>query len=82
MVLVLLCSALSVVTSLASLNEEKGADCSACFVFLISCYVALHLGAMCLSAVCDCGVSRSYLRFAIQIFSLHWLMKNVRIFKL
>ena len=41
------------------LDGEEGAGCFTWFVFLVSpdCCVALPLGAMGLSAVCDCGIS-------------------------
>ena len=42
------------------------AGCFAYFVFLVSrdCCVALFRGAMDLSAVCDCGISWSYLLYS------------------
>ena len=45
--------------SFAILFGEERAGCFALFVFLVSrgCCVALHRGAMGLSAVCDCGIS-------------------------
>ena len=47
------------------LDGEERADCFAWFVFLVfcDCCVALHRGSMGLSAVCDCGISRSYSLF-------------------
>ena len=41
------------------LDGEERAGCFAWFVFLVSrvCCVALPRGVMCLSAVCDCGIS-------------------------
>ena len=46
-------------TSLAIILMGKRAGCFALFVFLVprDCCVALPIGAMCLSAVCDCGIS-------------------------
>ena len=40
------------------LDGEESAICFASFVFLVSrdCCVALAHDAMCLSAVCDCGI--------------------------
>ena len=39
-----------------NLDREERAGCFAWFVFQVSCdcCMALHRGAMCLSAVCDC----------------------------
>ena len=77
MVLVLLCSALSVVTSLAIiLMRKKGTGYSACFVFLISChyycYMTLPRDSVSLSAVCDCGVSWPYsLTFCTSDFKFY-----------
>ena len=47
------------------IDGEERASCFALFVFLVSCdcCVALPGGAMGLSAVCDCGISRSYSLF-------------------
>ena len=54
------CCALLYVHS--SFDGEERAGCFAWFVFLVSrdCCVALPRGVMGLSAVCDCGISRSY----------------------
>ena len=41
---------------------EERVGCFVLFVFLVSrdCFVTLSHGVMGLSAVCDCGISRSY----------------------
>ena len=52
-------------------KERERAVCSTLFAFLVSCdcYVALSHEALGLSAVCDCGISWSYLLvfFAFRI---------------
>ena len=46
------------------LDEEERTDCFALVLFRMSCYykcsMALPHGAVGWSAVCDCGISRSY----------------------
>ena len=46
---------------LSNLDEEEKVGCFAFIVFRVSCYckchVALHNGAVGLSANCDCGIS-------------------------
>ena len=51
--------------SRSHLGGKERAGCFAWFVFLVSrgCCVALPLGAVGLSAVCDCDVSWSYALF-------------------
>ena len=53
-----------------SMGNPERAGCFALFVFLVSrdCCVALPNDAMGLSAVCDCGISRSYSLFTVLIF--------------
>ena len=48
-----------------SLDGKEGACCFGLLVFLVSCEccVALPLDATDLSAVCDCGISRTFLLF-------------------
>ena len=50
---------LNVHSSFTHLDVEERTDYFAWFVLLVSsdCYVALPRGCMCLSAVCDCGIS-------------------------
>ena len=50
------------------LDWEERAGCFALFVFLVSpdCCVAFPHDATSLSAVCDCGISRSYSLFLLR----------------
>ena len=60
-----------------ALGEEKRARCFAWFVLLVSrdCCVALPRGALGLSAVCDCGISKSY-SLSLTIFYLRTFCKS------
>ena len=64
LVLVLFCKALSVVTSLVIIfmrKRELVALLALSFYYLVTvCYCSVARGSVGLSAVCDCGVFRSY----------------------
>ena len=66
---VLLCVTLCPFYFCNHLDGEERAGCFAWFVLLVSrdCCVALPHGVMGLSAVCDCGIFRSY---SLHIFNL------------
>ena len=53
------------------LDREERAGYFAWFVLLVSrdCCVALPRGAMSLSAVCDCGISKSYCYKAVHFIN-------------
>ena len=79
-VYVLLCVILCPLYLCNHLDEEERAGCFALFVFLVShdCWMALSHDTTGLSAVCDCGISRSY---SLTIFGGGQYKENVENFK-
>ena len=71
---------------------EERAGCFTLFVFLMSCdcycSVALHHGASCWSAVCDCGIFQTHFLFSslfaeLPVYGspdLTWLIRKRRVF--